>query len=502
VSTAAKAGAARGVHPATRPAALVLFVLALAGAHLWMLPLPLHWDELGHFVPAALDLYREGAWVPRSVPPNVHPPGLAAYLAGVWLVFGYSLAVTRAAMLALSALALWVAWLLARELCRGAADLATALLLVSPVFFAQAVMAHLDMGAMLFTSLALLWFLRERLAPAALACAALVMVKETGAVVPLVFACRLAWEGRRREAALFLLPLAPLAGWLLVLERETGHLFGNTGFAEYNVMYPLHPVRLAAAAARRLHYLFIADFHWVGTAALALAWRRGVFAGRGWHTAGALAAAHTAAVTLSGGAVLERYLLPILPVLYAAMAAAITGIQSRFRFAAAAVLAAGLAAGNFWNPPYPHPPENNLGWTDYVRVQQEAAAFVEARYGGQHAVATAWPLSAALVRPEAGYVATPLEVTGLPDFRPATLDAIDWEQTPVLVYFTELPESAPGFSRNETAIRLRRRYWRWEPDIAPAEFRARRPFLHSVGRWRRGGYLVEVYEKRGRKTAP
>src|SRR5712691_9915312 len=37
----------------------------------------LFWDELGQFIPAALDLYHDGAWVPHSTLPNVHPPGLA-----------------------------------------------------------------------------------------------------------------------------------------------------------------------------------------------------------------------------------------------------------------------------------------------------------------------------------------------------------------------------------------------------------------------------------------
>ena len=44
--------------------------------HLPLLTLPFHWDELGQFVPAALDLYRDGAWVPHSTLPNVHPPGV------------------------------------------------------------------------------------------------------------------------------------------------------------------------------------------------------------------------------------------------------------------------------------------------------------------------------------------------------------------------------------------------------------------------------------------
>jgi hypothetical protein len=32
-------------------------------SHLMWLDLPFFWDELGYYVPAALDLFREGRWI-------------------------------------------------------------------------------------------------------------------------------------------------------------------------------------------------------------------------------------------------------------------------------------------------------------------------------------------------------------------------------------------------------------------------------------------------------
>ena len=61
-------------------AGLALFVLL---SHATFLKLPFFWDELGQFVPAALDIFRDGAWIPHSTVPNVHPPGVMAYLAAV-----------------------------------------------------------------------------------------------------------------------------------------------------------------------------------------------------------------------------------------------------------------------------------------------------------------------------------------------------------------------------------------------------------------------------------
>src|SRR5436190_8512571 len=55
-----------------------LFVVFLT--HSIILDLPYFWDEMGQFIPAALDILREGAWIPRSTLPNVHPPGVMAYL--------------------------------------------------------------------------------------------------------------------------------------------------------------------------------------------------------------------------------------------------------------------------------------------------------------------------------------------------------------------------------------------------------------------------------------
>src|SRR6476646_9443498 len=82
------------------PVALALFVFS---SHLPFLKLPFYWDELGQFVPAALDIFQRGAWIPLSTVPNVHPPGVMAYLAAVWSIAGYSIAATRVAMLALAA---------------------------------------------------------------------------------------------------------------------------------------------------------------------------------------------------------------------------------------------------------------------------------------------------------------------------------------------------------------------------------------------------------------
>src|SRR5882672_1953510 len=84
----------------------LLFALFFAGLmllHAPLLRLPYFWDEAGYYVPAARDLYLTGALVPYSTPSNAHPPLVMAWLALAWRVGGYSLLVTRTAMLAVAA---------------------------------------------------------------------------------------------------------------------------------------------------------------------------------------------------------------------------------------------------------------------------------------------------------------------------------------------------------------------------------------------------------------
>lgn len=488
--------ARRSIRPETYLFFLALFALIVFFLHAPLLRLPYYWDELGQFVPAALDILHGGAWIPHSTVPNVHPPGVMAYLAGFWTLAGYSIVSTRIAMLLLATMALLVAFLLSIELCRNVrgapAFMAVFLLCVSPLFFAQAMLAQLDMPAMLFTCLALLLFLQDKISMAAVACTALVLVKETGLLLPLLFGGWLIYEKRARQAIWFLLPAAALAVWLLVLARATGHLFGNTEFTRYNLYDPFHPARFGFALARRLYYLFFQDFHWIGSIAILLAWRRGIFATRGWRIAWLVAGVYVLFLSAVGGAMLERYLLPVLPIVYAAMLAGTSLYRGPLKVACQLALLAGLIAGNFWNPPYPFPFENNLTFTDFVGLQKTAAGFIE-RQGGGQTVATVWPLTSALRRPEFGYVSRAVPVRALPDFTAASIDNPDWRKDArMLVLFSRMWEPAWSWTNIELVRKMWRYFYGYQPELTLRDMLGR-PFT-PVARWERHGLWVEVYE--------
>src|SRR5882762_1128674 len=97
-----------------------LFAIPLFAIHSQLLTLPFFWDEHGQFIPTALDLLRQGVWVARSTIPNVHPPGVEVYLVAWYKLFGFSIPVTRVAMLLVASFGLLFTFLLAIELSREA----------------------------------------------------------------------------------------------------------------------------------------------------------------------------------------------------------------------------------------------------------------------------------------------------------------------------------------------------------------------------------------------
>jgi hypothetical protein len=231
--------------------------------------------------------------------------------------------------------------------------------------------------------------------------------------------------------------------------------------------------------------LFLGGFHWIGSLAILYVWRSTpTFVSRPWRVASAVAGAHVVAFSLFGGAVLERYLLPVLPILYAAMAVAFAGLPGKWRIAAPAAALAGILAANFIDPPYRYPLENNLAFREFVDLQQTAAQFIESTHPTARVI-TVWPLSAALRNPDLGYVRRPLLVRQLPYLSLG----IPLEAGEILVAFNFDREWRPlplaGFARS-----LSRRLYGYREPLAPFVLASR---LQLMARWSRGGHWIEIY---------
>lgn len=462
--------------------------------HAPYLKLPFFWDELGQFVPASLDIFQLGAWIPKSTLPNVHPPGVMAYLALVWEIFGFSIPATRVAMLLAGSAGALFSFLLAIRLSRNAAGApafaAILFLLATPMFYTQSMMAQLDMPAMTLTALALLVFLDGRYAWCALACTVLVLVKETGISTPFVLAAWL-WirDGRRREALYFLAPAIALCGWLIYLHHGTGHWLGNDDFARYNVSDSLKIGHIFGTLQRRLYFLFISDGLWIGAIALFIGAR--VLRGREWNIAFLVAGAQILLVSVFGGASLDRYAMPVYPVLYAAMAAAGSVYPPRWRWVTRAAMVLLLGLGLFWNPPYPFSFENNLAMADFVELHKEAASYLEA-WAPNKRIASVWPFTDEVQRPEFGYVQHRMNVQQIEDFRLASLASMDRHKVDVLVVFSRNWALDGGALDYEFVRAYLRRNWGYYTQATSEEIHAALGFRPVVKLTRRGQW-IEIY---------
>jgi hypothetical protein len=152
-----------------------------------------------------------------------------------------------------------------------------------------------------------------------------------------------------------------------------------------------------------------------------------------------------------------------------------------------------------WYPPYPFPFENNLAMADFVAIQKLAAEYV-ANQPGIRTVATAWPLTDALRRPEFGYIGHPVQVVELHDFRAANLDFAQGRHIDALIVYSR--EWEPRVSlRGIPAIRhFLEQYYDYAPRATQGEIESELG-LRQVIHWGYRGMWVEIYRRSNGKEA-
>lgn len=502
---------------------LVLWV-ALVALHAPLLRLPYYWDEAGYYVPAALDFWRCHLLVPSSTLPTGHTPLLMVYLALAWRLFGFSALVTRAAILLVAAGTVAATYILAwsalggRAAAREAAAWSAAILTLSPLFFAQASLVHLDLPAAFFTVLALVALLDERWTLFGVTGSLAVLSKET-AIILVPVACIFAWLEARRKGrrvpgwdwVALASPSFPLAAWAIFYHHRTGYWTGNPAYLDYNLYSNLNPVRALLSLLRRLYEVFIGGFNWLiaGGAVLGVWWSRkrrppepgrdpGAGEGKFILLTALLAAAYVLMLSLVGGAILPRYLLPVFPALAVLGVGFIWRLPQRAARGLCLAAVAALIAAWFLNPPYPFPFEDNVAYADFIKLHQLAARYLSAHYAGGNGnpsrILTAWPASDELERPDLGYVSQPLGVVpiedfGTPDFRevqPGSFDAL-------YLYSRQWQPAQNWLTRFPWLERLEERYFRYAPPMGEAELEARF-HLRRVARWQRRGQWVSILE--------
>jgi hypothetical protein len=484
----------------------LLFALFFAGLmmlHAPLLRLPYFWDEAGYYIPAARDLFLTGALIPQSTPSNAHPPLVMAWLALAWRVAGYSPLVTRTAMLALSAFSLLGLF----RLSRTAANLpiawaTTALVALYPVYFTQSSMAQVDLPAAGFTFWALAAYIEDRPWKQVIWFSLAALAKETAILAPLAL---VGWEflgyfirprrqerwreilpppGRLTRPFYLLLPVVPLAAWYAYHHAKTGFLLGNPEFFRYNVAATLNPLRVPLALGMRLWQLFGYFGLYLLTLAGLLAMLRPPrtlsqkenAAARPripfWMQAAFLSVllAYLAFMSAVGGAVLARYMLPVVPLVVLALVSTLWR-RARYWQLIVGAVAIAFVAGLFSNPPYGFSLEDNLAYRDYIVMHAEASRFLALRYPGKR-VLTAWPASDELTRPWLGYVSQPFRAVRIEDFSASQINVAAQTRNHfdvALVFSTKYQPPHPLLENWGAWQRIKETFFGYHRDLLPED---------------------------------
>ena len=502
------------------PTALLfaLFFVVLFAVHTPLLRLPYFWDEAGYYVPAARDLLLHAELIPHSTPSNAHPPLVMAYLALAWKFLGYSPVITRTVMLGIATFSLLGVFRLAQRVANTEVAAASALCTaLYPVFFAQSSLAHLDLAAAGLTFWALLAYVEHRRWAAALWFSLAVLAKETAILAPLaLFAWELlaklskvnapceptqAREGtasavpplpisdralapeeclpKRGPSLLLLLPLIPLTLWYAFHYARTGFIFGNPEFFRYNVQTTVQPLRVLLALGLRLWQVVgYLNFSFLTLAGMLAMWLPAL------HDHGeerkrisldvqfsflAIIAAYVVAMAVVGGAVLARYMLPVVPLVILLW---VSTLRRRVRLWRVVIVIVALAfvAALFVNPPYGFSIEDNLAYRDYILLHQQAEDYAEARYPMAR-VLTAWPASDELTHPYLGYVTRPMRVFRIEDFTVEQLMAASEMRSNfdvALVFSTKYEPPHPWFERWHQWQQWKAQFFGYHRDVPPA----------------------------------
>ena len=494
--------------------AFLLIFLLLLVAHAPLLHLPYFWDEAGYYVPAAYDFYKHFLLVPRITLANGHVPLVMIYLGLVWHLFGFSQTVTRMAMILIASLTVFTTYVMGEQLQgRETGAWAAALLALSPLFFAQSSLVLIDLPATLFTSLSLFFTLARRWFLVAVALSLAVLSKETAIIVIPVIWAFMYFRARERRAGIWLLSLAPiglLLLWSLYYHSKTGFWVGNAKYLQYNLFSALTPFHVTGSLLARIAEITVQGFKWTlsGAAVAGIWWqcRKQPIYGQSLRstspkfefdfrdylfTALGTIGIYAVALSVVGGAILPRYMLPVFPVLYVLFVVLIRGLPlrvSRLCFLAAIVFFIGSW---FINAPYPNfPYEDNLAYASFVGLHQSASKFLE-HLPGSPLVLTAWPATDELTEPYLGYVNRPLRVSSLQDFTSSAF--ANPPRFDVLYLYSRRWEPAANFVGRSPLLRtIANHLYNYEPP-EPADALVVRFHLRLLGHFQDRGQWVKLY---------
>jgi hypothetical protein len=180
--------------------------------------------------------------------------------------------------------------------------------------------------------------------------------------------------------------------------------------------------------------------------------------------------AYLAFMSAVGGAVLARYMLPVVPLVVLAL---VSTLWRRVRYWKLIIIAVGFAfaAGLFSNPPYGFSLEDNLAYRDYIVMHAEASRFLAMRYPDKR-VLTTWPASDELSRPWLGYVTRPFPILRIEDFSTSQIEVAGTVRDRfdvALVFSTKYQPAHPLLENWDTWQRIKEKFFGYHRDLPPEE---------------------------------
>src|SRR5215472_2759908 len=459
-----------------------------------LLRLPYFWDEAGYFIPAARDLLLTSSLIPHSTLSNAHPPLMMLWLAFWWKFSAFTPAVTRIAMLLVAAFTLLGVWRLARTVSNEAVAAATVICTaLYPVFFTQSSLAHLDMMAAAFTVWGLAMYVEQRPVATVILLALAPLAKETAIVAPMAL---LGWEllcpllGQSQLDLCFqrrnwvrtlslLLCWLPLLLWLGYHRHKTGYLLGNAEYLRYNLGATATPLRIFLAMLIRLWHLLGYLNLFVLTLLTLYAISKPALLERNGNERPRIAIpvqllfavvilAYVVALSVLGGAVLARYLLPVWPLVILIFVSTLRRRLRHWVWCVVGVCAAFIFA-LFATPPYRIAPEDTLLYRDYILLHEQFETEV-ARHYSRARVLTAWPASDEITKPYLGYVAQPLNVVQIKNFSEPEIEraaqAIDQFDV-VFLFTTKWQPPHPLWTTVPFGEAIQKRFFDYHEDLSP-----------------------------------
>jgi len=389
------------------------------------LNLPYHWDELEAYVRPAHYLAQEGLWriVPGTYPdtpeyePAIgrenpeetffgHPPGLYFSLALLYKLITESVWISHLFAIAFAFLGVYYTYRLGSFLFDRVAGLFAALFLFcTPLYFAQAGLVLGDLPITALGVMSVYYALRERYGVFLLCSVYMVLVKETSVAILAALWLYVFWAQRKqpnfkRKLVFHSIPILILGLFFLWQRLATGSVFPNP-YMDYNRVFYFD----WSHASWVIRWTLIEQYRWVLCGLVAVhflvcrrrAWKKEyvLFALIGLSYTGAFCFLFF----------MTRYILPFLPFLCLAGAAAIAAL-TRNRWVQTAVTTIIMIAfgtkfyGNSIG--YSNYGED-LQYTDMIAIHQEACHYIENNFENPNIV-TLYPVSLMLREPYLGYV--------------------------------------------------------------------------------------------------